>query len=234
MRCGGRPGRPAFAGDAAGKAQRAALRRVRLALIPRRAGPGMQPDFAAEARDMFSGTGSDVAVVTDGGFVMAETDAPRVVWYCNSALRAEARDLSLPRPRHPRNMLRLWRFKRPIRARIAAARNKKSRSCRTARTQGGRCLPRSACGRGACRPPAGRHGAVRGPAGNANGAADGDRRPVPTRKEPGRGCADNARDRRQVRHRRQRGTGASSTSWRRCGGRRRGRCACTPTPGRTS
>ena len=111
--------------DAAGRGPSAALGRVRLARVPRRAGPGMRHDFAAEVGDLFRDTGSDVAVVTDGGFVMAKTDAPRVVWYCNSALRAEARDLSLPRPRHPRNIVRLWRLKRPIRRRIAAARDKK-------------------------------------------------------------------------------------------------------------
>ena len=74
---------------------------------------------------MFRRTGSDVAVVTDGGFIMARTDAPRVVWYCNSALRGEMQELARPRPRHPRNILRLWRFKRPIRKRVAAAGNKK-------------------------------------------------------------------------------------------------------------
>ena len=82
-------------------------------------------DFDAEAAEMFRRTGSDVAVVTDGGFIMARTDAPRVVWYCNSALRGEMQELARPRPRHPRNILRLWRFKRPIRKRIAAAGNKK-------------------------------------------------------------------------------------------------------------
>ena len=82
-------------------------------------------DFDAEAIDLFRNTGSDVVVVTDGGFVMARTDAPHVVWYCNSALREEMHALSLPRPRHPRNMLRLWRYKRPIVKRIASARNKK-------------------------------------------------------------------------------------------------------------
>ena len=106
----------------------AAFRRVRLAKIPRRAVPcGTTPDFAAEHRDLFRNTGSDVAVVTDGGYIMERTDAPRVVWYCNSALRAELEDLSRPRPRprHPRNIVRLWRYKRSIRQRIAAAGAKK-------------------------------------------------------------------------------------------------------------
>lgn len=105
-----------------------ALRRVRLVRIPRRMGPdGTTPDYAAENRDLFRGTGSDVAVVTDGGYIMERTDARRVVWYCNSALRAELEDLSRPRPRprHPRNIVRLWRYKRSIRRRIAAAGAKK-------------------------------------------------------------------------------------------------------------
>ena len=119
-------------GDAAGGAGAgpppAAFRRVRLARIHSAAGAdGAAPDFAAEARALFRDTGSDVAVVTDGGFVMERTDAPRVVWYCNSALRAELEDLSSPRPRprHPRNIVRLWRYKRSIRRRIAAAGAKK-------------------------------------------------------------------------------------------------------------
>ena len=104
------------------------FRRVRLDRVPRRAGPPhghMRPDSAGEAADLFRGTDSDVAVVTDGGFVMERTDAPRVVWYCNSALEFETQVLSLPRPRHPRKMLRLWRDRRPIRRRIAAARDAK-------------------------------------------------------------------------------------------------------------
>lgn len=109
-----------------GSDRTAAFRRVRLARVQRRAGPGgTASDFAAEVRDLFRDTGSDVAVVTDGGFIMERTDAHRVVWYCNSALRAEVRELSLPCPRHPRNIVRLWRRKRPIRKRIDAARDEK-------------------------------------------------------------------------------------------------------------
>ena len=52
---------------------------------------------------------------------MQKTDAPRVVWYCNSALGHETRMLSLPRPRHPHRILRLWRDRRPIHERIATA-----------------------------------------------------------------------------------------------------------------
>ena len=102
-----------------------ALRRVRLAQVPRPTGPGGRPDFAAEVRALFRDTGSDMAVVTDGGFVMERTDAPRVVWYCNSALRFEMEEMSRPRPHHPRDILRMWRARRPIRRRIAAARAEK-------------------------------------------------------------------------------------------------------------
>ncbi len=104
-----------------------AFRRVRLAPVPCPArGPdGAMPDLAAEAEALFRRTGADVAVVTDGGLMMGRTDAPRVVWYCNTALRSVLEILLLPRPRHPRNVLRLWRFKRPFRRMMAAARDQK-------------------------------------------------------------------------------------------------------------
>ena len=95
------------------------FRRVRLRVEP-------APDgYAADARPLFASTESDLLVVTDGGFVMERTDAPRVLLYANSDLSVETGILSLPRPRHPRNILRLWRSKRPFRRMIAAARNKK-------------------------------------------------------------------------------------------------------------
>ena len=105
-------------------------------------------DFAAEAAALFARMGADVAAVTDGGFVMECMDAPRVLLYANSDLEYETGILSLPRPRHPRNVLRLWRTKRPFRKMIGAAKAKRSRSCRTAGTRGGRCpLPWGArCG----------------------------------------------------------------------------------------
>ena len=116
----------AAAGAAAAKAP-PPFKRVRLAPAPRPApGPGgAMPDRAAEAAALLARTGADAAVVTDGGLTMGRTDAPRVVWYCNTALLSETRMLSLPRPRHPRNMLRLWRFKRPFRRMMAAARDQK-------------------------------------------------------------------------------------------------------------
>ena len=123
-----RAGRPRGAGGATATAEAAhAFRRVRLAPVPRPLpGPdGAMPDLAAEAEAMFRRTGADVAVVTDGGLMMGRTDAPRAVWYCNTALRSVLEILSLPRPRHPRNILRLWRFKRPFRRMMAAARDQK-------------------------------------------------------------------------------------------------------------
>ncbi len=91
------------------------FRRVRLRRAPPR----------ADARWLFANTGSDLLVVTDGGFVMERTDAPRVLLYANSDLEYETGVLSLPRPRHPRNMLRLWRTRRPFRRMIAEAGKKK-------------------------------------------------------------------------------------------------------------
>lgn len=121
------------------------FRRVRLRMHP---APG---GYAADARPLFAGTESDLLVVTDGGFVMERTDAPRVLLYANSDLGVETGILSLPRPRHPRNILRLWRSKRPFRRMIAAARNKKVV-----------IVPNSEHTRGAVSSAVGR--AVRGPA----------------------------------------------------------------------
>ena len=88
-------------------------------------GPGAPSDLAAEARGLFGSTGADMAAVASGGLLMGRTDAPRIVQYCNTAPRSETRILLLPRPRHQRNMLRLWMTKRPFRRMIAAARKKK-------------------------------------------------------------------------------------------------------------
>ena len=134
LRCVAPPPNVGFANDGGGAGgaspgaaagTRVDLRRVRLARLSGPAGPDARTDFAAEVRGLFRDTGSDVAVVTDGGFVMERTDAPRVVWYCNSALRLEVEELSRPRPRprHPRNIVRLWRYKRSIRQRFATARD---------------------------------------------------------------------------------------------------------------
>ena len=121
-------GRETGTGDGvAAVASAPAFRSVRLArALGRPATPGGAAfDLAAEVRSLFRCTGCDVAVVTDGGLMMGRTDASRVVWYCNTALRSVLEILSLPRPRHPRNILRLWRFKRPFRTMMAAARGQK-------------------------------------------------------------------------------------------------------------
>lgn len=115
-------------GDAVGGAGAgpppAAFRRVRLARIPRAVGPdGAAPDFAAEVRDLFRDTGSDVAVVTDGGFVLERTDAPRVVLYCNAVLREEGRIDHLRKSRSPRARLRYWMAKRADRRVLRLARD---------------------------------------------------------------------------------------------------------------
>ena len=76
----------------------------------RRAPPG------AGARWLFAGTESDLLVVTDGGFVMELTDAPRVLLYANSDLSSfrEVPLLSARRLRHPRRLLALRRGRRNL------------------------------------------------------------------------------------------------------------------------
>ena len=76
----------------------------------RRAPPG------AGARWLFAGTGSDLLVVTDGGFVMERTDAPRVLLYANSDLGSfrEVPLLSARHLRHPRRLLALCRGRRNL------------------------------------------------------------------------------------------------------------------------
>ena len=74
---------------------------------------------------MFEAPGSDLLVVTDGGFVMAPTGAPAVVWYCNASLGAESEMLGMPWPRSPRRLRAQWRAKSSIRKKFALARSKK-------------------------------------------------------------------------------------------------------------
>ena len=82
------------------------FRRVRL----RRAPSG------ADARWLFAGTERDLLVVTDGGFVMERTDAPRVLLYANSDLSSfrEGPLLSARHLRHPRRLLALRRDRRNL------------------------------------------------------------------------------------------------------------------------
>ena len=96
---------PAPAGPENGPARPAhEFRRVRLRRAPSGAG----------ARWLFGGTESDLLVVTDGGFVMERTDAPRVLLYANSDLSSfrEGPLLSARHLRHPRRLLALRRGRR--------------------------------------------------------------------------------------------------------------------------
>ena len=122
MRGGGREPRRA----AAGAVPTIALGRVRLVRIPPGGRPDAgAPDFEAEARAMFEAPGNDLLIVTDGGFVMAPTGAPAVVWYCNASLGAESDALGVPWPRSPRRLRAQWRAKAAIRKKFALARSKK-------------------------------------------------------------------------------------------------------------
>ncbi len=79
------------------------FRKVRLTRVPEGGIGGGAPDFGAEVRALFGDTGSDLLIVTDGGFVWGRTDAPRILVYGNSDLRAESEVL---RRRCPRSLLR--------------------------------------------------------------------------------------------------------------------------------
>lgn len=80
---------------------------------------------APDIQSLFRAPGRDLLVVTDGGFVLAETGARRVVLYCNSALREEGRIDHLAADRSPRGRLRYWRAKRADRRLVRAARDPK-------------------------------------------------------------------------------------------------------------
>ena len=71
-------------------------------------GPARPP---AEA--LFSVGGQcDLIVVTDGGFFLARTDAPRVILYCNSALREEGRLDALRKAGSIRGRIRYYRARK--------------------------------------------------------------------------------------------------------------------------
>lgn len=80
---------------------------------------------APDIQSLFRAPGRDLLVVTDGGFVLGETGARRVVLYCNSALREEGRIDHLAADRSPRGRLRYWRAKRADRRLARAARDPK-------------------------------------------------------------------------------------------------------------
>ena len=88
------------------------FRRVRLTRIPKGGAGGGTPNLAAEVRALFGDTGSDLLVVTDGGFILDRTDAPRVLLYGNSDLSAESEVLRRQCPRSPlRSPLRALRLR---------------------------------------------------------------------------------------------------------------------------
>ena len=89
------------------------FRRVRLFRAP----PG------ASARSLFADTGSDLLVVSDGGFVMAPTDAPRVLLYANSDLSGFCASLTAGHLRSPRRLLGLYRCRRTLRRMLALVRD---------------------------------------------------------------------------------------------------------------
>lgn len=142
------------------------FRRVRLVRIPPGGGGYSSPSFASEIRQLFAGTGSDLLVVTDGGFVMDRTDAPRVLLYANSDLSNLRLTPSLGHLRRPFRLIRTIRaqpeFLRKIdvirKANVSVIPNSES----TARTYAKAVGPASV--RGVVYPPVdlGRFAAVRG------------------------------------------------------------------------
>ena len=104
--------------DACRRHTHTVLRSVRLDLVAERGGdaPGSGGLFDA-------GPGTDLLVVTDGGFVLERTSAPRVVLYCNSALREAGRIDHLRRSRSPRALAAYWRAKRADKKVLGMARD---------------------------------------------------------------------------------------------------------------
>ena len=81
--------------DEACRAGHESFRSVRLERIepnPARPAAEIEEPFAVDGR-------CDLVVVTDGGFLLARTGAPRIIMYCNSALREEGRLDGLRRDR---------------------------------------------------------------------------------------------------------------------------------------
>ena len=114
------PAHPWSPCDAACRASHAALRRVRLDLAAERGG-GDAPPGRGGLFD--AGPGTDMLVVTDGGFALDRTDAPRVVLYCNAVLREEGRIDHLRKSRSPRAHLRYYLAKRADRRVLRLARD---------------------------------------------------------------------------------------------------------------
>lgn len=84
------------------------LRRVRLERI---APSPARPEN--EVRELFAVDGRcDLVVVTDGGFIIAKTGAPRIIMYCNSAFREEGRMDGLRTDRSIKGRIRYHRARR--------------------------------------------------------------------------------------------------------------------------
>ena len=101
------------------------FRRVRLSLVPPGGGAGggpRAPDMRAEFASLFVGTDCDLLVVTDGGFAMEKTDAPRVILYANSDLSASSLALSPSIFRRPFRTIRLLRGQTAIRRKLSMIR----------------------------------------------------------------------------------------------------------------
>lgn len=106
------PAREQGGWDNGSQPMRCEFKRVRLTRIPEGGAGGGAPDLAAEVRALFKDTGSDLLVVTDGGFILDRTDAPRVLLYGNSDLSTEAELLHRRCPRSPlRSPLRALRLR---------------------------------------------------------------------------------------------------------------------------
>ena len=107
--------------DEACRAGHESFRSVRLEKIePNPARP------AAEIEELFAVDGRcDLVVVTDGGFLLARTGAPRIIVYCNSALREEGRLDGLRRDRSIRGRIRYRRARRADERALRMARDRR-------------------------------------------------------------------------------------------------------------
>ena len=106
------PTREPEGGDGGVQQTRREFKRVRLTQIPEGGASGSAPNLATEVRALFGDTGSDLLIVTDGGFILGKTDAARVLLYGNSDLSVESEVLRRRFPRSPlRSPLRALRLR---------------------------------------------------------------------------------------------------------------------------
>ena len=94
------------------------FRRVRLWQAP----PAGGGSSSAEA-GLFAGTGSDLLLVTDGGFVMESTDARRVLLYANSDLSSFRMGPPLGYLRRPYRLIAHYRERQALRRMLALVRD---------------------------------------------------------------------------------------------------------------